>query len=155
MFDFVGRVNDVVAWREDDSVPLPQYAHFASDAGMDIWTTESGRIEPGCRRSFGTGLHLNIPKGIVGLVHPRSGLAFKKGITVVNSPGTIDAGYTGEIKVCLLNTGQYAHMVHKGDRIAQIVFQKFEIVNLREVNENTFSKIETERGNGGYGSTGA
>ena len=129
---------------------MPKYAH-PGDAGADLRSSEAGTIAPGQRRTFKTGVSLAIPDGYVALVHPRSGLAAKHGITVLNAPGTVDAGYRGEIAVTLLNTDTAAEFkVEIGDRIAQLVIQAVETVD--------FIAVETlpgsHRGEGGFGSTG-
>lgn len=127
----------------------PTYAH-PGDAGADLRSRESVKIAAGQRLTVATGVSIAIPAGFVGLVHPRSGLAAKHGITVLNAPGTVDAGYRGEISVTLLNTSNVDFEVARGDRIAQLVFQAIEIAD--------FIKVETlpqsHRGDGGFGSTG-
>ena len=129
---------------------IPQRAH-ADDAGVDLSSAEDVVLAPGQRALVGTGIAIALPAGTVGLVHPRSGLAFKKGLSIVNAPGTIDAGYRGELKVCLINLDPTnAVEIAKGDRIAQLVVQKVELSPLVEVDELD----ETERGVGGHGSTG-
>lgn len=131
-------------------LPLPNYAHL-SDAGADIVSAEACVIAPGERRAIATGLSLSIPVGYVGLIHPRSGLALKHGISMVNTPGTIDAGYRGEIKVILINHDRDTSFeVKRGDRIAQLVIQKVERAKFVKVE----SLEESERGIGGFGSTG-
>ncbi|KSU66940.1 MULTISPECIES: dUTP diphosphatase [Micrococcaceae] len=134
----------------DSDLPVPNYAH-PSDAGADLHAREGLVLEPGERALVRTGIALAIPHGYVGLVHPRSGLATKHGITVVNAPGTVDAGYRGEIMVTLLNTDKAeAFTINRGDRIAQLVIQKVEQAQFIEVE----SLEETARGAGGFGSTG-
>ncbi|CBT76226.1 MULTISPECIES: dUTP diphosphatase [Glutamicibacter] len=134
----------------DPDLPVPSYAH-PSDAGADLHARESLVLEPGARALIPTGIALAIPHGYVGLVHPRSGLAAKHGITVVNAPGTVDAGYRGEIMVTLLNTDKSAAFeVNRGDRIAQLVIQKVE----RAVFIEADSLDDSARGTGGFGSTG-
>lgn len=128
----------------------PTYAH-EDDAGMDLRASEEATIPARSRALVGTGIAIALPEGHVGLVHPRSGLAAKHGVTVLNAPGTIDAGYRGEVKVILLNTSDEAFNVAIGDRIAQLVVQKVEhpaveVVALLDGN--------TARGAGGFGSTG-
>ena len=136
--------------RLDPDLPLPQRAH-RGDAGVDLHATEDLTIAPGERKLVGTGIALALPLGTVGLVHPRSGLAAKHGVTIVNTPGTIDADYRGEIKVCLLNTDRETPFeVTRGMRIAQLVVQRVELPDFVEVDDLD----ETERGAGGYGSTG-
>lgn len=136
--------------RLDDQLPLPSYAH-ALDAGADLVAREDVRLAPGQRRLVPTGIAIGLPAGYAGFVHPRSGLAAKSGLSIVNTPGTIDAGYRGEIKVCLINTDpEIAIELRRGDRIAQLVIQKVATANFVEV----ASLDETERGDGGYGSSG-
>ncbi|MFT4244931.1 MAG: dUTP diphosphatase [Micrococcaceae bacterium] len=134
----------------DSDIPAPKYAK-PGDAGADLCTTEDVTIAPSERVMVGTGVAIALPNGYVGLVHPRSGLAVKKGITIVNAPGTVDAGYRGEIKICLLNTDLKESVEFKrGDRIAQLVIQKFETANFVTVKQLPSS----ERGAAGFGSTG-
>lgn len=134
----------------DPGLDLPRYAH-PGDAGADLLTAEDFTLEPGERRLVPTGVALALPQGWVGLVHPRSGLAVRHGITVVNAPGTVDAGYRGEIKVCLLNTDPSETVrFARGDRIAQLLLQKVEQAEFILVED-----LETsDRGAGGFGSTG-
>ncbi|TLK49838.1 dUTP diphosphatase [Glutamicibacter sp. V16R2B1] len=134
----------------DDGLPTPGYAHHG-DAGADLRAREAVQLAPGQRALVPTGIALAIPNGYVGLVHPRSGLAAKHGITVLNAPGTVDAGYRGEIMVTLLNTDPHATFeVQRGDRIAQLVIQKVEQAQFTVVD----SLDETVRGAAGFGSTG-
>ncbi|MGP9528501.1 MULTISPECIES: dUTP diphosphatase [Micrococcaceae] len=134
----------------DSELPVPSYSH-PSDAGADLHAREGAVLEPGERALVRTGIALAIPHGYVGLVHPRSGLATKHGITVVNAPGTVDAGYRGEIMVTLLNTDKAeSFTINRGDRIAQLVIQKVEQAAFTPVD----SLEETARGAGGFGSTG-
>ena len=139
--------------RVDDNaspLPLPSYAH-PGDAGADLHAAEDVVLEPGERRLVGTGIAVALPEGYVGLVHPRSGLAFRHGLSIVNAPGTIDAGYRGEIKICLINLDPEAPIsIARGDRIAQLVVQRFETAEFVEVADLD----DTQRGAGGYGSTG-
>ena len=140
----------IAVTRLDASLPLPKYA-MPGDAGMDLYSSVDVTINPGERQLVPTGLAIAIPNGFVGLVHPRSGLAIKNGISVVNAPGTIDSGYRGEIKVILINHDlKTPFEVKKGERIAQIVFQKYEEVILEEVEYLP----DSARGDGGFGSTG-
>jgi dUTP pyrophosphatase len=128
---------------------LPSYAH-EGDAGMDVRSVEDLEIAPGARALVHTGLVMMLPPGWEAQVRPRSGLALKCGVTVLNTPGTIDAGYRGEVGVILANFGEAAFKVAKGDKVAQIVVApvtRAEIVESAEVDE-------TERGSGGFGSTG-
>ncbi|TWS25010.1 dUTP diphosphatase [Tsukamurella sputi] len=143
-------VSQIPLLRLDEGLPLPKRAH-PGDAGVDLYSTIDVRIEPGERTLVATGVALALPHGTVGLIHPRSGLAAKHGLTVVNTPGTIDAGYRGEIKVCLLNTDRTnAVDIKRGDRIAQLLVQRVELPDFKEVS----FLDETVRGAGGYGSSG-
>ncbi|WP_232843292.1 dUTP diphosphatase [Corynebacterium hindlerae] len=136
--------------RLDPELPLPRRAH-RGDAGADLHAAESVTIAPGERALIGTGIAIALPLGTVGLIHPRSGLAAKHGISIVNTPGTVDADYRGELKVCLINLDpREPFTVERGDRIAQLVVQRVELVDFEEVD----SLDETVRGSGGYGSTG-
>lgn len=136
--------------RFDADVPTPSYAH-EHDAGLDLVCTRDITLEPGERALVGTGIGIELPEGHAGFVHPRSGLAAKHGITVVNAPGTVDAGYRGEIKVCLLNTDREATWsAERGERIAQLVVQPVVHCEPVEVDELSGS----ERGVSGHGSTG-
>jgi len=141
---------DVLITRLDPGVPLPSYAR-PGDAGVDLASAEDIDLAPGERAVVGTGLAIALPAGYAAFVHPRSGLAAKHGITLVNAPGTIDAGYRGEIKVILLNTDQTrAVSLRRGDRIAQMVVQRVENVTFREVEVLP----DSARGENGFGSTG-
>ncbi len=141
---------DVQIVRLDPDVPVPGYAH-PGDAGADLTTTVDVTLGPGERAMVPTGIAVALPAGYVGLVHPRSGLAAKPGLSVVNTPGTIDAGYRGEIKVMLINHDLTMPVTLKrGDRIAQLVIQRFEHARFVEV----AALPESVRGAGGYGSTG-
>lgn len=135
--------------RIDPELPLPAYAHDG-DAGADLYARYSVHLCPKDRILVPTGIAVGIPDGYVGLIHPRSGLAIKKGLTVLNTPGTVDAGYRGEVCVCLINNGKDAVTVERGERIAQIVFQRV----ARAVFQVHESLPETARGSGGHGSTG-
>lgn len=128
---------------------MPLRAH-PDDAGADLCAVEFARIPPGQRRDIGTGLAIAIPAGYVGLVVPRSGLAFRHGIMVANAPGVIDASYRGEIRVCLYNSGQEEFIVEPGDRIAQLLVQAVALPSFVIQPELD----ETERGTCGFGSTG-
>ncbi|NIH79593.1 dUTP diphosphatase [Amycolatopsis viridis] len=140
----------VLLSRLDPGIPLPSYAR-AGDAGADLVTTTDVVLEPGRRVLVGTGIAIALPPGYAGFVHPRSGLAARTGLSVVNAPGTIDAGYRGEIKVCLVNHDPDEPIrLSRGDRIAQLVIQRVETAAFVEVAELPAS----ERGAGGYGSTG-
>ncbi|KAA2254944.1 dUTP diphosphatase [Solihabitans fulvus] len=144
---------EVLLSRLDPGIPLPSYAR-PGDAGADLVTTVDVVIEPGERAVVGTGVAIALPEGFAGFVHPRSGLAARVGLSVVNTPGTIDAGYRGEIKICLINHDLREPVVlTRGDRIAQLVVQRVEHAVFREVG-SVAELPESERGAGGYGSTG-
>lgn len=129
---------------------LPAYAHGPlEDAGMDLCSVVDTTLAPGVPQAVPTGLSIELPPGFEAQVRPRSGLAFKHAITVPNSPGTIDPGYRGEVKVILLNLGQNPYSIAKGDRIAQMVIARYEAVELVETDLS-----ETLRGEGGFGSSG-
>jgi dUTP pyrophosphatase len=141
---------DVLIKRLDTGLPLPQRAH-PGDAGWDLYLAADTEIRPGQRVVVGTGVCLALPNGYAGFVHPRSGLAAQHGVTIVNAPGTVDAGYRGEIKVILLNTdAEHPVILRRGDRIAQLVVQRVECPVFREVRNLPGSG----RGAGGHGSTG-
>lgn len=134
----------------DDGLEPPSYAH-PGDAGADLRAREDVLLEPGERRLVPTGVSIALPEGFVALIHPRSGLATRHGLTVVNAPGTVDAGYRGEIAVTLLNTDKrQAIELKRGDRIAQMVIQRVEYARFLPVEELGGSV----RGGGGFGSTG-
>ena len=134
----------------DPGLDPPSYAH-SGDAGADLRCVEDFVLEPGQRRLVGTGVAIALPEGFAAFVHPRSGLAARHGITLVNSPGTVDAGYRGEIKVCLLNTDREQPVrFTRGDRIAQLVVQPVSTAAFVPVTELPAST----RGIGGHGSTG-
>ena len=136
--------------RLDPDLPLPAYAQ-PGDAGADLYAREDVTLAPGERRLVPTGVALALPEGHVALVHPRSGLAHRSGLSIVNAPGTIDAGYRGEIQVCLINLDASTPIVlSRGDRIAQLVIQRFETADFVEVD----ALPDSARGTGGYGSTG-
>lgn len=141
---------DVEIVRLDQGLPLPTYSQ-PGDAGMDLFAVRDYVLAPHCRVLMATGIALAIPRGWAGFINPRSGLAHKHGLSVVNAPGTIDSGYRGEIKVNLINLDLKAPVIiERGDRIAQIVFQPVTRAVLFEV----CSLDETVRGLGGHGSTG-
>lgn len=135
--------------RVDADVPLPAYARD-DDAGLDLHAAEAVTLAPGARALVPTGLALAIPPGFAGLVLPRSGLALRHGLTCLNTPGLIDAGYRGEVKVLLVNLGAVSVTLQRGDRIAQLIVQRVERVVLDLVTELPPSA----RGTGGFGSTG-
>ena len=128
---------------------IPFYAH-PGDAGLDLFSVEEVTIEPGKRKLVATGISIELPKNTEAQVRPRSGLALKYGVTVLNSPGTIDEGYRGEIKVILINHGEEAFKINKGDKIAQMVIMPVLTVGIEEVEILN----DSERGEGGFGSTG-
>jgi dUTP diphosphatase len=141
---------EVLLTRLDPDVPVPAYAR-PGDAGADLVTTSDVEIGPGERAVVGTGIALAIPDGYAGFVHPRSGLAARVGLSVVNTPGTIDAGYRGEIRICLINHDPREPVrLRRGDRVAQLVIQRVEHAVFREVD----GLADSARGTGGYGSTG-
>ncbi len=136
--------------RLDPGVPLPARQH-ASDAGYDLVTAVDVELGPGARALVPTGIAIAVPAGYAGFVQPRSGLAAKHGISIVNTPGLIDSGYRGEIKVMLVNLDRdETFRAARGERIAQLVIQRVEDVEWREV----ASLDDTDRGDGGHGSTG-
>lgn len=136
--------------RLDKDLPLPRYAN-PGDAGLDLYAAEDVSLQPGERHLIPTGLALAIPEGYAGFVQPRSGLAIREGLTIVNTPGLIDSGYRGEIKVIALNTdtGKALH-ISRGDRVAQLVIQEVPVVEIDEVEQLD----DTARSAGGFGSTG-
>jgi dUTP pyrophosphatase len=141
---------DISIVRLDPDLPLPAYAH-PGDAGADLLTTVDVTLQPGERAMVPTGIALALPDGYVALVHPRSGLAARHGLSIVNTPGTIDAGYRGEVKVMLINHDPVAPVeLRRGDRVAQLVVQRFERARFVEVGQLP----DSARGEGGYGSTG-
>jgi dUTP pyrophosphatase len=141
---------EVLITRLDPDLPLPQRAH-PGDAGSDLFTAADVELAPGQRAVVGTGVCIALPAGYAAFVHPRSGLAARHGVTIVNAPGTVDAGYRGEIKVILLNTdAEHPVQFRRGDRIAQLVIQKVE----RPVFRVVTTLPGSHRGEGGHGSTG-
>jgi dUTP pyrophosphatase len=141
---------DALVVRLDPDLPLPDYAH-PGDAAVDLRTAEDAVIEPGERAVLPTGLAIALPDGYAAFVLPRSGLAARCGVALVNSPGTVDAGYRGEVKVIVVNLDRNAPVaLRRGDRIAQLVVQRVERVRFHEVSELP----GTLRGEGGFGSTG-
>lgn len=140
----------VLITRLDPTVPLPKYAK-GGDAGADIVTRIDVTLQPGERALVPTGISIALPDGYVALVHPRSGLAIKHGVTMVNAPGTVDAGYRGELQCIMINhDAKDAVTFHKGDRIAQLVIQKVERADFVEVEQLPGST----RADNGFGSTG-
>jgi dUTP pyrophosphatase len=141
--------------RLDRDLPMPNRAHDG-DAGVDLFSAIDVELAPGQRALVSTGIAVAIPHGMVGLVHPRSGLAARVGLSIVNSPGTIDAGYRGEVKVSLINLDpQEPIVLHRGDRIAQLLVQRVELPELVEVTSfDEAGLADTSRGDGGHGSSG-
>jgi dUTP pyrophosphatase len=141
---------EVLIQRLDPELPLPAHAH-PGDAGVDLFAARAVTLAPGERAVVPTGVAIALPEGYAAFVHPRSGLAARHGVTIVNAPGTVDAGYRGEIKVTLLNTdpGQPVRF-ERGDRIAQLVIQRVACPVFHEVR----SLPGSARGDGGFGSTG-
>jgi dUTP pyrophosphatase len=141
---------EVLLQRLDPLLPAPGYAH-PGDAGADLMTSVDVVLAPGERQTVPTGVAIALPAGFAGFVHPRSGLAARSGLTIVNAPGTVDAGYRGEIQVTLLNTDSSTPVhLRRGDRIAQLVVQRVNRARFVEVEELPGSA----RGAGGFGSTG-
>jgi len=140
----------VLLQRLDPGLPVPGRAH-PGDAGCDLYAAADLDLRPGQRAVVGTGVAIALPAGYAAFVHPRSGLAAEHGVTIVNAPGTVDAGYRGEIKVIVLNTdAEHAVQLRRGDRIAQLVIQRVEMPAFLEVDTLPGS----QRGVGGHGSTG-
>ena len=141
---------EILITRLDEGVPVPSYAH-PGDAGADLTTTVDVRLGPVERALVPTGISMALPDGFVALVHPRSGLAARFGLSIVNTPGTIDAGYRGEVKVMLINLDPVEPVtLRRGDRVAQLVIQQVERARFVDVP----SLPDSVRGAGGYGSTG-
>lgn len=141
---------EVLLLRLDPDLPAPSYAH-PGDAGADLVTRVDVVVPPQGRVTVPTGVAIALPDGYAAFVHPRSGLAAKHGLTIVNAPGTVDAGYRGEISVTLLNTDvEHALELHRGDRVAQLVVQRVERARFVEVEHLPGS----HRGDGGFGSSG-
>ena len=134
-----------------DDAKMPVYAH-EGDAGMDLFASESKEIVPGDYQAIGTGIAIKLPSGTEGQVRSKSGLAINHGITVLNSPGTIDQGYQGEIKVLLHNKSRKPYKIKKGQKIAQLVICPFFSVDIEVDRQDPAD--ETTRGSGGFGSTG-
>lgn len=137
--------------RLDKELPLPTYA-YPGDAGLDLMAAENVEIAPGERALVATGIALAIPEGYAGFVQPRSGLALKQGLTLVNTPGLIDSHYRGELKIIALNTDKHNTIsIKRGERVAQLVIQAVPLATIVECE----SLDETERSTGGFGSSGA
>ena len=135
--------------RVDATLPLPAYAR-PDDAGLDLYAAEPVTLAPGARALVPTGIAVAIPPGFAGFVRPRSGLALRHGVTLLNTPGLVDAGYRGEVKVLLVNHGDAPVSLSRGDRVAQLVVQRVERIAVAPVAELP----ESARGTGGFGSTG-
>ncbi|MBI2628678.1 dUTP diphosphatase [Candidatus Pacearchaeota archaeon] len=134
----------------DNEATLPNYAH-PGDAGMDLYSSKDyPPLNPGERCLIHTGISLEIPEGYELQIRPKSGLALKHGLSIVNTPGTIDSGYRGEVGIILINHGEKPYTVKKGEKVAQGVFSRFESAELEEVVDLS----DTSRGAGGFGSTG-
>lgn len=134
----------------DRSIPKPKYAH-EGDAGLDLYSSIDCKLKPFERKLISTGIKVSIPKGYAGFVQPKSGLAIKNGISIVNTPGLIDSGYRGEVCAILINLDpKNTFKIKKGDKICQLVIHKVEEVNLEIVEDLS----KTSRGEGGFGSTG-
>ncbi|WP_333860457.1 dUTP diphosphatase [Clostridium sp.] len=140
---------ELLVKRINEEAILPFYAH-KGDAGLDLFSVEEVLIKPMERKLVSTGIKIQLPPNTEGQVRPRSGLALNHGITLLNSPGTIDEGYRGEIKVIMINFGQEDFLIKKGMKIAQMVIKSVEQVSIKEVVELK----DTERGERGFGSTG-
>lgn len=151
-YQFAGStvISNIRLKRLDPELPIPVRAH-RGDAGVDLYSTQSLSLQPGERALVGTGIAIALPLGTVGLIHPRSGRAWKEGLSMVNAPGTIDADYRGEIKVCLINLDPAQPItINRGERIAQLLVQQVELFDFVECEELD----ETARGIQGHGSTG-
>lgn len=136
--------------RLDPGLPLPRHAR-PGDAGVDLYARHDVTLMPGMRHLMPTGIAIAVPPGWVGLVHPRSGLSIKHGVTVVNAPGTIDSGYRGEIMVPLINVDpSQPFAIRRGDRVAQLLVQRYAPLEFEEVDELPVS----QRGDTGFGDTG-
>ena len=141
---------EILVSTTEAGVPLPSFAH-PGDAGADLTTRVDVTLAPGERATVPTAIRIALPMGYAAFIHPRSGLASRHGLTIVNAPGTVDAGYRGEVQVTLLNTDASTPLeLHAGDRIAQMVIQRVEQPTFVVVDELP----DSERGDGGFGSTG-
>jgi len=135
--------------RVDKELPLPSYAHDG-DAGVDLYSSEDYVLKPGETKLISSGIKIEVPKEYEAQIRPRSGLALKNSVTVLNTPGTIDHQYRGIVGIILINHGKNDFQIKKGERIAQMVFNKIESVDFQELEELS----DTKRGDGGFGSTG-
>lgn len=142
-------MTDVKVQKINPEAVIPEYIH-EGDSGMDVYSVNNMELKSGERKLIGTGLRFEIPIGYEIQVRPRSGLAIKKGVTVLNTPGTVDSSYRGELGVILINHSNETYSVKKGERVAQIVLSKVEKMLLEEIEELS----STERGSGGFGHTG-
>ncbi|MFH1503206.1 MAG: dUTP diphosphatase [Candidatus Diapherotrites archaeon] len=142
-------MTDVKVKKINSEAIIPEYVH-EGDSGMDVYSVNDCELKPGGRELVRTGLVFEIPIGYEIQVRPRSGLAIKKGVTVLNAPGTVDSSYRGELGVILINHSNETYSVKKGERVAQIVLSQVEKMVLKEVGELS----DTERGPGGFGHTG-
>jgi dUTP pyrophosphatase len=136
--------------RVNKEIELPRYQHFGEDAGLDLHAAEELMIKSGEYELIKTGLKIAVPKGYAAFVYPRSGLALKNGVTVLNADGVIDSGYRGEVAVILINHGEEDFKVNFNDRIAQLIIQQVNIIEWKEVDNLS----ESKRGEGGFGHTG-
>ncbi|MGM0409838.1 MAG: dUTP diphosphatase [Bacillota bacterium] len=136
--------------RIDKSVPLPEYQHYGEDAGLDLHAGEDKILKKGEYKLIKTGIKIAIPEGYGGFVYPRSGLALKYGITVLNADGVIDPGYRGEVGILLINHGENDFEIKKGDRIAQLIIHRTFSIEWDEVEDLN----KSNRGAGGFGHTG-
>lgn len=136
--------------RVDKELDLPEYEHVGEDVGMDLRSREDVILNPGEFELIKTGIKIAVPKGYAGFVNPRSGLAYKNGITVLNADGVIDPGYRGEVGVILINHSDKEFYIERGDRIAQLIIEKYEPIEWVEVD----NLDDTNRGPGGFGHTG-
>jgi len=136
--------------RLNKKIELPQYQHYGEDAGLGLHAAEELTIKSGEYKLIKTGLKIAVPKGYAAFVYPRSGLALKKGVTVLNADGVIDSGYRGEVGVILINHGPEDFKINFNDRIAQLIIQKINIIEWNEVE----SLSKSQRGEGGFGHTG-
>ncbi|MFW6281947.1 MAG: dUTP diphosphatase [bacterium] len=136
--------------RLDKTIPLPEYQHIGEDAGLDLLSAEDTILASGEYKLIKSGIKIAIPQGYGGFVYPRSGLALKRGITVLNADGVIDPGYRGELGVILINHGKEDFQINKGDRIAQLIIHRTFNIEWEEVDDLS----ESTRGSGGFGHTG-
>lgn len=143
------RLLKIALQKVSGNAKMPSYAH-PGDSGMDLYSSEDIVLKPGERKLVKTGIKIAVPEGFEAQVRPKSGIAVKNGVTVLNTPGTIDSGYRGEVQVILVNLGKEAFKVEKGKKIAQLVIAKVEQAEIEEVEKLD----DTSRNTGGFGSTG-